>query len=204
MRERFFQFTLVVFTAFALLLSGCSDFDEMKSSKLLSQAETLMEQGDELQAEQVLADLVAKYPETQAGEKAGKQLFKIQKQRELRERAEFTKVLESYQQVLDGYRVLYAAYPSSVPELDKSDYFFDSTYLESITPVGYQVYLWLKADGSGYRAWCVSEGKSLGYAVEALSRRLVSFDRDEILNKINSRFQTIVWNSKLVVLQAQE
>ena len=51
-----------------LLAGGCSDFDEMKSQKLYSQAEAVLQSGDETAAEVVLAELVAKYPRTQAGE----------------------------------------------------------------------------------------------------------------------------------------
>lgn len=201
MSKRIFRYVWVVSAAFVFLLSGCSDFDEMKSNRALIQAELLIKQGDELQAEKALAELVAKYPATQSGEIAGKRLYRIQKQRELRERAVFAKILDSYRQVLDGYHALYAEYPVSVSALDQSDYFFDSAYLEEITPDGYQIYLWLKADGSGYRAWCVTPEKERGYAAEALSRSLVAFDREEILKKIDARFQAIAWNGKLIALQ---
>lgn len=203
MSKQVFQSILVAFVAFTLMLSGCSDFDEMKSDRLLLQAETLMEQGNELQAEEVLADLIARYPGTQSGEKAGKQLFQIQQRRELRERAEFTKILDSYRQVLDGYHALYAEYPHSVSALDQSEYFFDSAYLEEIIPDGYKVYLWLKSDGSGYRVWCVAEEKERGYAVENLRRKLVPFERYEIQEEIKARFQTIDGTGKMIALQVQ-
>ena len=200
MRKRVFQFMSVVCVVFALLLSGCSDFDEMKSKRLLINAETLIKQGNELQAEQVLADLITRYPGTQSGAIAGKHLDRIQKQRELREREAFAKVLDSYQQVLNGYHALYAEYPRSVSALDQSDYFFDSAYLEGITPDGYQVYLWLKDDGSAYRVWCVSQEKERGYAVETQNRTLVPFQRDETLKKLKARFRAINWDGKLIVL----
>ena len=149
MLKRVFQPILVALVACTLMLSGCGDSDETKSKLLLGQAETLMQQNNQLQAEQVLIDLVAKYPGTQSGAVASKHLDRIQTQRELREREGFAKVLDSYQQVLNGYHALYAEYPRSVSVLDQSEYFFDSAYLEGITPDGYQVYLWLKGDGSG-------------------------------------------------------
>ena len=200
MRKRVFQSMSVVCVVFALLLSGCSDFDEMKSQRLLINAETLIKQSDELQAEQVLTDLIARYPGTQSGIIAGKHLDRIQKQRELREREAFAKVLDSYQQILNGYHALYAEYPRSVSALDQSDYFFDSNYLEGITPDGYQAYLWLKDDGSAYRVWCVSQEKENGYAVEAQNRTLVLFQRDETLKKLKARFRAINWDGKLIVL----
>lgn len=203
MKKRIFQSLFVVSVLFALLLSGCGDSDETKSKQLLGQAETLMQQGNEVQAEQVLADLIAKYPGTQSGTAASKHLDRIQVQRDLRERERFAKVLESYQQVLNGYHALYAEYPRSVSALDQSEYFFDSAYLEGITPDGYQVYLWLKSDGSGYRLWCVNQEQDHGYAVEVLNRNLVPFKRDEILKTLKARFQTTTWNGKLVALQVQ-
>ena len=206
MRKGLFQSISVVLVMFVLLLGGCGDSDETKSKNLLNQAETLLQQGDELQAEQLLADLVARYPETQSGATASKHLERIQAQRDLRERnlreqQEFTKVLDSYQQVLNGYHALYAGYPRSISALDQSDYFFDSAYLEEITPDGYQVYLLLKSDGSGYRLWCVNKAKDRGYAVETLSSNLVPFERDEMLKELKARFRTMTWDSKLVALE---
>ena len=145
MLKRVFQPILVALVACTLMLSGCGDSDETKSKNLLGQAETLIEKGNESQAEQVLIDLVAKYPGTQSGAVASKHLDRIQVQRDLRERERFAKVLDSYQKVLNGYQALYAEYPRSVSALDQSEYFFDSAYLEGITPDGYQVYLWLKS-----------------------------------------------------------
>ncbi len=203
MRKRFFQFILIVLIACTLLLIGCSDFDEMKSQRSLLQADALMQQGNELLAEQALADLVAKYPGTQSGIVASKRLLQIQKQRELGEREVFAKVLDSYQQVLNGYHALYAEYPRSISALDQSDYFFDSAYLEEITPENYQAYLWLKSDGSDYRVWCVTQEKARGYAVEALNRKLVPFERAELVKKVKIRFQSTAWDGKLVALQEQ-
>jgi hypothetical protein len=199
MKKSFFKL-LFATLAVCLLLSGCSDFDEMKSQRLLIQAEVLIQQGSELQAEQALADLVAKYPETQSGIVASKRLMLIQKQRERREREAFAKVLDSYRQVLNGYQALYAEYPRSIADLDQSDYFFDSAYLEEITPDSYQAYLWLKSDGSGYRIWCVTPELERGYAVEASSRSLVPFERDALVKKIKARFQAMAWDGKLVAL----
>ena len=203
MRNRFFQSTLVVFVLCTLVLSGCSDFDEMKSRRLLIQAEGLMQQGHELQAEQALADLVARYPRTQSGEIANKRLSHIQKQRVLREREAFTKVLDSFQQVLNGYYALYAEYPRSTADLDQSGYFFDSAYLEEITPDNFQAYLWLEEGGSSYRVWCVTQELERGYAVESRRRELVPFNRDATLKKIKERFQASDWNRRLVILQLQ-
>ena len=203
MRKRFCQFVRIGFVICALLASGCSDFDEMKSQRAYIQAEALLQQGKELQAEQALADLVARYPETRSGTKAGKRLFQIQRQRELRERVAFAKILDSYQQVFNGYQSLYAGYPRSLAELDQSDYFFDSAYLEELIPEGYQVYLWLQSDGSGYLAWCVTPHKEGGYALESQNRQLVAFKRDEILEKLKARFQFSTSNGKLIALQTQ-
>ena len=66
MDRRVFQAIVVAFVAITLFLGGCGDSDETKGERLLGQAETLMQQDNELQAEQVLIDLIAKYPETQS------------------------------------------------------------------------------------------------------------------------------------------
>ncbi len=204
MRKRFFQSVWVIFVACTLLLSGCGDSDETKSQRLLMQAETLMQQGSEEKAEQVLADIVARYPATQSGATANKRLLQIRKQRELEDRASFVKILDSYQQVLKGYHALYAEYPQSISVLDQSDYFFDSAYLQEITPENYQAYLWLKKDGSGYRVWCANQEDERGYVVDSESRKLVPFDRDETLGKIKARFQASAWDDRLVILQTQK
>ncbi len=190
----------VMFVICALLLSGCSDFDEMKSKRLLMQAEALLQQGNALQAEEALAHLVSRYPATQAGAEAGKHLLQIKNQHELREQKIFAKVLDSYQQVLGGYHALYAEYPRSLSALDQSDYFFNSAYLNEILPSGYQAYLWLSGDGSDYSIWCVGQDQKRGYAVESSSRKLVAFDSDEILKQLAARFQTIAGSDKLFTL----
>lgn len=185
----------------ALTMSGCSDFDEMKSKRSLIEAEKLIEQGDEQNAEQALTVLLAQYPNTHAGELAAKYLYRIKKQREFRERKEFAKILDSYQQVLNGYHAIYAEYPSSMDKLDESGYFFDSAYLDEITPEGYQVYLWLMDDGSGYRAWSVAGDKTQGYGVDNLGRKLIAFQRDLLLEQLKSDYQEQALSNKLILLQ---
>lgn len=182
-------------------LVGCSDFDEMKSQRLLIQAEALMEAGEEEQAIVSLTELIEKFPATHSGSTAQKHLALILKQKERRERLEFSKILDSFQQVLDGYQTLYAEYPRSIDDFEESGYFFDAEYLEEVTPAKFQVYLWLRNDGSGYRVWCVNEEREEGYAADSAGRRMVSFDRDEIISKLKKQFNTATTSQKLVVLQ---
>jgi hypothetical protein len=184
-----------------LSVTGCSDFDEMKSQRALIEANKLLEQGEEFKAEAALSELVVKYPQTQAAEVAAKSLYRIKRQREFRERKEFAKILDSYQQVLAGYHALYAEYPGTIAELDQSGYFFDKAYLDEITPDGYRVYLWLKEDGSGYGAWSVAVDKPRGYAIESSSRTLFPFERDAMINMLKSDFQASSWDDKLIILQ---
>jgi hypothetical protein len=195
-----YQFVSVVLLAVALVFGGCSDFDEMKSQRLFSQAETLLEKGDEAAAEIALSDLVAQYPATQAGLKGRKQLQYIQFVREKRERMDFSKIIDSYEQVLNGYRSIYAEYPRSIASFDESDYFFDLAYLEEITPENYQVYLFLQEDGSGYRLWCVRDELERGYAVDAKGRTLVQFDSSEVIEGIKTSFSSEAWDDKVVTL----
>ena len=151
MRRVTFQSIPILLVFLALALLGSNVFDVMEGQKLLGQAETLLEKGEEDAAELVLADLLAQYPASQAATKGLKQLQYIKVVREKRERIEFSKILDSYKQVLNGYRSMYSEYPRSISALDESGYFFDFAYLDEITPEGYQIYLFLQADGSGYR-----------------------------------------------------
>jgi hypothetical protein len=193
---------MVLFAVVTLLLGGCGDSDETKAKHLLTQAETLMQQNNQLQSEQILNDLVATYPKTPPGQTARMHLQRIQKERELQEsRGVLVKILASYQQVIDGYYALYAEYPRSFAALDQSDYFFDSTYLEEVTPDGYKVYLWLNSDGSSYRVWCVAQKPGFGLAVETQNRKPIPFAHDDTLEKIKASFQAVAWDDKLVALQ---
>ena len=202
MKKQVFRSIIVAFAAITLLLGACGDSDETKGQKMLTQAETLMQQDNQSQAEQIFNDLVAKYPKTQSGQAASKHLQRIQKERELQEsKGGIVKVLESYQKILDGYHALYAEYPRSIEALDQSDYFFDSAYLKEVTPDDYKVYLWLNSDGSSYRVWCVAQKPGLGLAVETQNRKPVSFEHDEALEKIKTSFQAAAWDDKLVALQ---
>lgn len=203
MGRKFFKVVFFTILSATLLLVGCSDFDEMKGNRMLLQVENLMEQGHELQAEKALADLIKKYPATQAGKKASKRLAQLVRQREIRQREPFAKVLDSYQQVLNGYFSMYAEYPRSIARLDESDYFFDSTYLEEITPEGYRVYLWLESNGNGYQVWCVTDNLQRGYSIKPRSQQVEPFDRDETLAGIAERFQSVASGRKLIALQQQ-
>lgn len=196
------QFVFLLAGFVLLCLGGCSDFEEMKGQRMMLQVEALMEQGAEKQAEEKLTELIALYPGSQAGKRAVRQLAIVQRNREQRELREFTKILDSYQQVLKGYRALYAEYPSSLSVLDESDYFFDSVYLDDITPAGYRVYLWLNVDGSGYRVWCVADDNERGYTVGTAQNHLVTFERDNALQKIKSGFQAVAVSEKLTLLSA--
>jgi hypothetical protein len=193
--------TVALFVS-ALVLGGCSDFDEMKGQRMLVQAEGLLEKGDEGAAEAALAELVAKYPSTQAALEGQKQLQQIHSARERREKMAFSKVLDSYGQVLNGYRSMYSEYPRSIASLDESDYFFDSYYLDEITPEDYQVYLFLKNDGSGYRIWCVRDSSERGFVIDATDKKLVSFEKAKVVENIKGRFKAATWDEKVVVLSS--
>jgi len=199
--KRRLVFLLAMGLMVAALLGGCSDFDEMKSQRLLIQAKTLVDQGDLQQAEQVLAETVSLYPNTRAGDIAQQQLKRIQQRREFQEQQQFAKILGSFQQVLNGYREAYAEYPRSLTALDTSGYFFDTAYLDEIIPEGFQVYLLLASDGRGYQAWCMAGGQKRGYAMGAQDQRLVAFNREEALDEIGARFKAVAQGKRLFALQ---
>ena len=201
MKRRLFFLLTMGLTVAALLLGGCSDFDEMKSQRMLIQAKTLVDQGDLQQAEQVLTELVTRYPNTHAGDTARQHLVRIQARREAQDQQQFAKILGSYQQVLNGYRAVYAEYPRSLSALDASGYFFDAAYLDEIIPEGFQVYLLLAHDGRDYQAWCMAAGQKRGYALGAQDQRLVAFNREEALDEIGARFEVVAQGKRLFALQ---
>lgn len=199
-----YYFPAIVILLLFSVLSGCSDFDEMKSQRALMNAETLMEQGREEDAMQALSDLIAMYPATQPRAIAEKHLVRIQRQRERRERMAFTKVLDSYRQVFNGYYSLYNVYPSSLAELDESGYFFDEAYLEEVTPDGYTVYLWLDEDGRGYRIWGTIDDKERGYSLGSENYTYVPFEVNIQLDELRERFTSEGWSGPLILLQDKE
>lgn len=197
----YFPFVAILLLA---VIAGCSDFDEMKSQRALMNAEMLMEQGREEEAIQALSDLVAMYPATQPREIAEKHLVRIERQRERRERMAFTKVLDSYRQVFNGYYSLYNEYPRSLAELDERGYFFDEVYLEEVTPDGYTIYLWLNEDGRGYRIWGTIDEKERGYSLGSESYIYVPFEVELKLDELRERFTSESWDGPLILLQDKE
>lgn len=195
-----YRFLPVLLLSLALLLGGCSDFDEMKGAKLLGQAETLLEKGDEAAAEILLADLVAQYPASRAGVTAAGKLQQMQAVRLEQGKAKIFQILDSYRQVLSGYRFMYSEYPRSLAALDESGYFFDSSYLDDITPEGFRVYLFLQNDGSGYHLWCVRDELEQGYSVDASRSTMVPFDRVEGIEALKNGFNSDSWDLRVVKL----
>lgn len=184
-----------------LLLGGCSDFDEMRSQSMLNQAEVLLNDGAESDAEVLLRAVVEQYPRTKAADGAARHLLQIQKRRDFIERQEFAKVLDSYRQVFNGYRSVYAAYPQSMAEFDQSGYFFDSSYLQEITPADFQVYLWLTGDSRGFKAWCVRADKERSYFVDGSSPRLIKQARDLAQAELQEKFEVVDQKGSLYLVR---
>lgn len=201
MRRITCQTLVVLIVMLTFLLGGCADSDEVKGQGLLSQADTLLEQGREDAAEAVLADLLAQYPSSQAATEGRRKLHSIMASRKESTNQKLTQILDSYRQVLDGYQAMYSEYPRSIASLDESDYFFDSSYLEEITPADFQVYLFLQEDGSGYRLWCVNADSARGYRVDAAGKQLLPFDSVETLAELKTRYNAVAWDHKLVALR---
>lgn len=205
MRQITCQTLALLIVSLTILLGGCADSDEKKGQALLTQAEALLEQGREAAAEAVLTDLLAQYPSSQAATKGRQEMQSIMASREERAKQKLitqklTKIVDSYRQVLDGYRAMYSEYPRSIASLDESDYFFDSSYLEEITPADFQVYLFLQEDGSGYRLWSVNADSARGYRVDAAGKQMLAFDTVETLAELKTRYNADAWDQKLVAL----
>lgn len=182
------------------LLGGCGDFDEMKSQKLYNQAQALLQQNQDDQAEELLVKLLADYPATKTVAAAKRDLDGIRNRREARERQEFRKILNSYRDVLNGYRSFYGHYPASHVELDESEYFFDTDYLVEIIPEQFQTYLAVFPDMSGFSVWCLKDDLERGYYIDGQVRKLVVMNRDEILALLKERFQPLEQKQALTLL----
>ncbi|TLM67130.1 MAG: hypothetical protein FDZ69_05190 [Deltaproteobacteria bacterium] len=146
-------------------LAGCSDFDEMKSRRLQQQAQSLIKEGNQAAGEELLARLAERYPDSQAAAEARTYLLQQANLRGQKLRQEYAPLVDSYTQVLDGFRALFGRYPATVAELDSGGYIFDSDYLVEITPPGFELYLCLTGDAQGFRLWGVRKDAMLGFSV---------------------------------------
>jgi hypothetical protein len=159
---------VLVGAAFVLALvglAGCSDFDEMKSQRLLQQAQSLIKEGNQDGGEDLLARLAERYPGTQAAAEARTYLLQQANVRGQKLRQEYQPLVDSYVQVLDGFRTLFGRYPATVDELDGGGYIFDTDYFVEITPAGFELYLCLTGDEQGYRLWGFKQNAMLGFSV---------------------------------------
>jgi len=183
------------------LVAGCSDFNEMKSSKLHGQAQRLVEQGETYQAEKVLDELVEKYPGSRLAVPAAQQRESLQRQREQQEHRLYSRLLDSYRQVFDGYLSLYGEYPGSLEAFDNSGYFFDSDYLAEIIDDRMNVYLWLPGDKRGFLLWCLHDEPARGFQLIGNSARATPFERQQGLLELENRFRVADRKGNLKILQ---
>ncbi|MDT8440103.1 MAG: hypothetical protein RQ723_00405 [Desulfuromonadales bacterium] len=200
MRNRLLT-ALLSATALAMALTGCSDFDEMQTLKLQLQAERLLADGESEQAEAILAELIARYPDSRRGAAARQQLKTVQMRRIWQESQAFGRLVESYLQVFGGYQTLYGRYPTSLAELDNSDYFFDSEYLQQLTGAAYQVYLWLPDDHHSFEAWFFADDQDQGYRISAAAPEKRRFDRDRTLADLQEAFRVVDRKGNLLVVR---
>ena len=192
---------LAVWMMVLAIVSGCSDFNEMKTSKLHDQAQRLIEQGDTYQAEKVLAELVAKYPGARLAGPAAQQHKNLQRQREQQEQRLYSRLLDSYRQVFDGYLSLYGEYPGSLEAFDSSGYFFDSDYLAEIIGDKMNVYLWLPGDKRGFLLWCLHDDPARGFQLTGNSAQPIPFERQQVLLELESRYRVAGRKGNLAILQ---
>lgn len=192
---------LTVWLMVLTIVSGCSDFNEMKSSKLHDQAQRLIEQGETYQAEKVLAELVAKYPGSRLAGPAAEQQERMQRQREQQEQRLYSRLIDSYRQVFDGYLSLYGEYPGSLEDFDSSGYFFDSDYLAEIIGDRMNVYLWLPGDKRGFLLWCLHDEPARGFHLVGNAGGPVPFERQQGLSELENRFRVAGRKGNLKILQ---
>jgi len=193
--------TLTLWLLTLTIVSGCSDFNEMKSSKLHDQAQRLIEQGETYQAEKVLADLVAKYPGSRLAGPAAQQQQKLQRQRIQQEEQLYSRLLNSYRQVFDGYLSLYGDYPDNLENFDSSGYYSDSDYLAEIIGDKMNVYLWLPGDKRGFLLWCLHDEPARGFQLIGNSAEPTPFERQQGLVELENRYRVAVRKGNLRILQ---
>ena len=181
------------------LLGGCSDFDEMKSQRLLLNAQHQLTAGDEAQGEELLTRLLAAYPQTRAAEQARQELEQLQQQRE-RERQGYAPILDSYLNVFSGYRSVFGRYPLSAQELNREDFFFDTPYLAEITPEGFRAYLYFAGGEQGFRVWCLQEGAPRGYVADGRGNRMQPVTRAQIEAELAADFLPVKQLGNLTIL----
>lgn len=182
------------------LLGGCSDFDEMKSQRLLLNAQHQFTAGDEAQGEELLTRLLAAYPQTRAAVQARQELEQLRTRRELAERQRYAPILDSYLNVFSAYRSVYRRYPLSTAELDREDFPFDTNYLAEITPPGYRAYLHFTGGGDGFRLWCLEEGAARGYLADGRGNRPLAVARAELEAEIAAYFLPLQQFGNLTIL----
>jgi hypothetical protein len=198
MRNPGWALALLLVTGLALL-NGCSDFDEMKSQRLLLNAQHLFTAGDETQGEELLARLLATYPQTRAAEQARRELEQLQQQRE-RERQVYAPILDSYRNVFSAYRSVFGRYPLSARQLDREDFIFDTSYLAEITPEGFRAYLHFAGAELGFRVWCLQEGAPRGYVADGGGNRMQAVTRARIEAELAADFLPVQQLGNLTIL----
>lgn len=184
----------------AIVLAGCSDFDEIKSQRLHREAVQLMEQGESIKAEEILTGLLARYPGSRSSTAARQQLETLQQLRQQHERRA-RRLVESYLQVLTGYQSLYGRYPASLGEMDSSDYFFDSAYLTELAGDTYQVYVRLNGEGQGFDAWFFVDNWPQGYQISAMRPQMIPFVSNRTLADLQKNFRIVESKGSLRVVQ---
>jgi hypothetical protein len=182
------------------LLGGCSDFDEMKSQRLLLNAQHQLTAGDEAQGEELLTRLLDAYPQTRAAGPARQELELLRTRQELAERQRYAPILDSYRNVFSAYRSVYGRYPLSAAELNREDFPFDTSYLAEITPPGYRAYLHFTGEEDGFRLWCLEAGAARGYLADGWGNRPQAVARAELEAEVAADFLPLRQFGNLTIL----
>lgn len=105
------------------------------------------------------------------------------RQRKAQQKAALAAV-ESIQNVVESYQLVYHRWPQSIRDIDDGDYLFDSDYMADSVAAGYEVYLAWTVGETGYRLWIFPEGEDFGFLQAGKGQALVGLSRERAMAEI--------------------
>ncbi len=132
--------------------------------------------------------LISDFPSTPAAQQAGKQIKLIVQQRQKVQQQAAIAAVESIQNVVDSYQLVYRHWPASIQELDGGEYLFNSDYMAESVSEGFAVYLALVAGKSGYRLWSFPLNAEVAYLQNGKGQPFISVERSKALAEIETEY----------------
>ncbi len=117
--------------------------------------------------------LVEEYGGTQAAALAADYIERVIRYKERRQIDEVRRNLGRIALVMNGYREMLGTTPTSLDQLDNSDYMFDSDYIAEIPPEGYTYALRFEPAASTYTIFSVKDGAETAIVYDAQGKARV-------------------------------